>query len=108
MRRSTPEPDDRQDDFLRPSRSARKREAEGLQKLGEYLLTLRASELQELGLPETLYEALIEGQQVRAGPALARQKQYIGKLMRTVDLPALEKALAAKPDVQRARSRVPR
>ena len=34
----------------KPSRSARKREAEGLQKLGEWLLTLREPELRSLGL----------------------------------------------------------
>ncbi|HTP38626.1 MAG TPA: ribosome biogenesis factor YjgA [Steroidobacteraceae bacterium] len=92
----------------RPSRSARKREAEGLQKFGEWLLTLRESELRALGLPENLLEALLVGQNVRSGPAQARQKQYIGKLMRSIDVAALETALAARPEQQRARAKIRR
>jgi ribosome-associated protein len=92
----------------RPSRSARKREAEGLQKLGEWLLTLREPELRSLGLPEDLLDALLVGQTVRSGPAQARQRQYIGRLMRSVDAAALEAALAAKPEEQRSRAKLRR
>lgn len=108
MRTREPEDDLPDDAELRPSRSARKRAAEALQKLGEYLLTLRDSELRGLPLPEELLTALLEGQRVRSGPALARQKQYIGRLMRTVDEAALQEALAARPDAHRARARIPR
>ncbi|MFT3907374.1 MAG: ribosome biogenesis factor YjgA [Steroidobacteraceae bacterium] len=108
MSRQHPESEQESAEDLRPSRSARKRAAESLQKLGEYLLTLRESDLRELELPETLLDAVLEGQRVRPGPALARQKQYIGKLMRTVDLEALEKALALKPDEHRSHVKLSR
>ena len=79
-----------------PSRSARKREAESLQRLGVQLLRLRATELAALGLPETLLEALLEAQRLTSRPARARQQQYIGRLMRSVDPEPIRRALDAK------------
>jgi ribosome-associated protein len=82
----------------RPSRSARKRHAEALQKLGVGLTRMRPAKLrelqQQLQLPEALFEALLELHHLRSGPALARQRQYIGRLMRDVDPLPIERALA--------------
>jgi ribosome-associated protein len=84
--------------FERPSRSARKRQAEALQKLGVGLTRMRPAKLRELQLhlhlPEALFEALLEVHRLRSGPALARQRQYIGRLMRDVDPLPIERALA--------------
>jgi ribosome-associated protein len=81
----------------RPSRSARKRQAEALQKLGVGLTRMRPAKLRELQLhlqlPEALFEALLEVHRLRSGPALARQRQYIGRLMRDVDPLPIERAL---------------
>jgi ribosome-associated protein len=49
---------------------------------------------QHLRLPETLLEAILEVHRLRSGPALARQRQYIGRLMRDVDPVPIERALA--------------
>src|SRR6266403_613640 len=68
-----------------PSKSARKRAAQAAQDLGEALVRLRDAELDALQLPEALSEA------IRA----ARQRQYIGKLMRGVELEPIRAALAA-------------
>jgi ribosome-associated protein len=89
---------DAADDALeRPSRSARKRQAEALQKLGVGLTRMRPAKLRELQLhlhlPEALFEALLEVHRLRSGPALARQRQYIGRLMRDVDPLPIERAL---------------
>lgn len=78
----------------RPSRSARKRTAEGLQKLGVRLVRLREVELQALSLPDELREAIHEARRLRARPAIARQHQYIGRLMRDIDPEPIERALA--------------
>jgi ribosome-associated protein len=81
----------------RPSRSARKRQAEALQKLGLGLTRMRPAKLRELQqhlqLPEALFEAILEVHRLRSGPALARQRQYIGRLMRDVDPVPIERAL---------------
>ena len=79
----------------RPSRSARKRDAEALQRLGVELTRLKPSQLQALTLPESLLEAVLEAQRLRSRAALARQRQYIGRLMRDIDPAPIERALAA-------------
>ena len=77
----------------RPSRSARKRAAERMQKLGVLLVDLRAEQLQPLALPEELLEALREARRLRGQSALARQHQYIGRLMRELDPEPIEQLL---------------
>lgn len=81
---------------LRPSRSARKREALALQKLGVTLTQLKPALLLTLALPEELLEAVLEAQRLRSRPALARQQQYIGRLMRQIDAAPIRQALDAK------------
>lgn len=90
----------------RPSKSARKRAAHAAQAFGEKLIALREAELVKLGLPDPLLTAVREARGIRARGGLARQKQYIGKLMRDIDLAPLEKALgpvAAPPRPRRAK-----
>lgn len=78
----------------RPSRSARKRGAEAMQKLGERLIALKPVQLQRFGLPPELLDALLEAQRLRSRAALARQRQYIGRLMRAIDPLPIEQLLA--------------
>lgn len=68
-----------------PSKSQIKRECEALQDVGEELITLKPSELNELDLPEVLYNAIKEAHRIRQRGALKRHRQYIGKLMRDLD-----------------------
>ncbi len=80
---------------LRPSKSARKRAAHAAQALGEELIGLKVHELDALKLPEELYDALREAQRIRkTRGGLARQRQYIGKLMREIDTAPIEAAMA--------------
>ena len=90
----TDDPMDDSDDLAeRPSRSARKRAAEHMQKLGVRLVSVRESALESLELPEELREALREARRLRGQSALARQHQYIGRLMRDLDAEPIEAAL---------------
>lgn len=68
------------------SKSQRKRDAEAAQQLGKDLLTLAPDALQTIELPENLVKALDEARRIRKHGALKRQLQYIGKLMRHIDL----------------------
>lgn len=77
----------------RPSRSARKRAAEYMQKLGVQLVALRDAQVQSLALPEELLEAIREARRLRGQSAIARQHQYIGRLMRDIDPEPIERAL---------------
>ncbi len=85
--------DEDDEEYSRLSRSARKREAEHLQRLGVRLIGLRAERLQALALPEELLEALLEARRLRGQSALARHHQYIGRLMRGIDPEPIERAL---------------
>lgn len=79
---------------LKPSKSARKREFIALQKLGEELIALKESDLDGLPLEDYLRDAVMEARQIKAHGALRRQKQYIGKLMRHIDVQALRNEMA--------------
>ena len=102
----SPVPDDSEDESSaeRPSKSARKRAAHEAQDLGEILIGLRDAELDALELPEALADAVREGRKITSRGAGgrgagARQKQYIGKLMRDLDLEPIRAALNARGEV---------
>ena len=93
---------------LPPSKSARKRDALALQKLGEALVKMRLADLDRLPLPENLREAIDEARRLTNRGALSRQRQYIGKLMRDIDVAPVEAALAALTEERNARARMRR
>lgn len=84
--------DDEEDDYI--SRSHFKREAEAAQALGERLITLRKEQLDQLDLSEKLYDSILLAQRLTANGAIRRQRQFIGKLMRTEILEPIEAKLA--------------
>jgi len=98
---------DAADEYGRPSRSARKRAAEALQKLGEKLVLLREPELAALDLPEALLDAVRDVRRLGHTPAQARARQYIGKLMRQIDTAPIERALAERNGDWRPRAKLP-
>ena len=91
---------------LRPSRSARKREAEAAQRLGVRLVELRDADLSALELPEVLLDAIRELRRLKSRPAQARQRQFVGRLMCDVDPAPIERALAARTANPLHRARV--
>ena len=94
-RTAYPPGEDPEYDAEPPSKSARKRAAHAAQALGERLIALKESDLARIPLPETLRDAVREARRIKARGGLARQKQYIGKLMRETDILAIEAALEA-------------
>lgn len=82
-----------------PSRSQLKREAEAVQALGRQLVELPASRyaavMGKLELPEALREAIATCRGINARGGRKRQLQYIGKLMRGIDVAPIRKALDA-------------
>jgi ribosome-associated protein len=94
------------DATLPPSKSSRKRAALSMQKLGQHLVEMREQERSGLPLSESLREAIAEARRLTSRGALARQFQYIGKLMRNEDVPAIEAALDAQIEAQKARARL--
>ena len=78
----------------KPSKSARKREHVALQALGEQLIALKESDLRTVPLDNSLLDAILDAQRIKARGALRRQKQLIGKLMSHVDPEPIRAALA--------------
>jgi ribosome-associated protein len=89
-------PDD--DEYTGPSKSERKRNAHDAQKLGEELIELASFDLESLELPEPLVDAILEARRIKSRAGLVRQRQYVGKLMRSVDLEPIRTALAARSE----------
>ena len=82
--------------FDGPSKSVLKREAHRAQELGEQLIALKDSELVALELPEALYDAIVAARSISSRGGGTRQRQYIGKLMRDIDLTQVRVTLGAK------------
>jgi ribosome-associated protein len=87
---------DENGEYRGPSKSMRKREASAAQGLGTRLIALKESELAALNLPETLQDAILLAKRITSRGGLARQRQYIGKLMRDLDPAPIEAALTAR------------
>jgi ribosome-associated protein len=78
-----------------PSRTQRKREALDLQKTGARLVALTPTELARIPLPDELADAVRTCQGISAHGGRRRQLQFIGKLMRSVEVDPILDALAA-------------
>ena len=77
----------------RPSKTQRKKQMHELQTLGERLVALNASQLDEVGLPQQLRAAVDDAKRFTRHEARRRQMQYIGRLMRGVDAEPIREKL---------------
>jgi ribosome-associated protein len=94
-----PKKPSKDDEYDGPSKSSRKRAAHAAQDLGAELISMRDSELAALDLPEILVDAVLEARRITSRGGLARQRQYIGKLMRDVDPEPIRAFLASRNSV---------
>ncbi|ABM36698.1 protein of unknown function DUF615 [Polaromonas naphthalenivorans CJ2] len=76
-----------------PSKTQLKAEAGEKQALGEALLTLRADLMARLDLPEKLLDALAQAKRITNFEGRRRQMQFIGKLMRPLDMTPIRAAI---------------
>jgi ribosome-associated protein len=77
----------------RESKTSRKKQMLALQDLGKVLVELPAPQLAKIPLESPLAEAIAEARILKSHEAKRRQLQYIGKLMRHVDLELIQEAL---------------
>ena len=87
-------PENNDDQVAQPSKTRRKQEMHALQDIGEQLVALDIKQLNELGLPEILMDAILDAKQIQKHGAYRRQMQYIGKLMRNIDVLSFQGKLA--------------
>ncbi|MBF0411178.1 MAG: DUF615 domain-containing protein [Desulfamplus sp.] len=73
----------------KPSRTQKKKAAENLQKLGEFLVDMAETEVNRLDISSELKKALSIARTLTKHGARKRQLQYIGVIMREVDITSL-------------------
>lgn len=87
------EHDDFEEEYTGPSKSQVKREMHALQDLGKKICELSKKQLATLPLSETMKEAVAEWDRIKKNEAKRRHLQYVGKVMRTEDVDAIQEAL---------------
>ena len=75
------------------SRTQLKKEAIALQKIGEKLVLLSDDQLQRMELPSLLMAAIHDIRPMKSRGARRRQMQYIGTLMRHVEVASIQQSL---------------
>ena len=79
-----------------PSKTQVKQSLHDLQDLGAALMELPEAQLDCIEMEERLRDALHELRRMSAHSARKRQTQYVGKLLRDIDLEPFHRALAAR------------
>ena len=77
------------------SKTQRKKAVHLLQALGEELVELNDDQLAAIELPEALRDAVMAARRITKFEARRRQLQYVGKLMRRVEVEPIRAALDA-------------
>ena len=70
----------------RPSKTKQKKQMEELQNIGKALVELPKDVLKKLDLPDYLRDEVLEAKNIPQNGAKRRQLQFIGKIMRNVDV----------------------
>jgi ribosome-associated protein len=76
-----------------PSKGELKRQAHAVQDLADRLVDAPEATIAGLDLPERLQDAVMLARRIRGGGALVRQKQFVAKLMRGIDVEPIRAAL---------------
>ncbi|MEJ2088631.1 MAG: ribosome biogenesis factor YjgA [Gammaproteobacteria bacterium] len=76
-----------------PSRTQRKRRAQDLQNTGKRLVELGPADLAKVPIPGELAEAIEAWKHIRSHEAQRRQLQFIGRIMRGIDMASINEAL---------------
>jgi ribosome-associated protein len=83
-----------QEEIFGPSKTRVKNEMQSLQDLGLALADLPAERLARIDMPEALREAFTEMARLKSHEARRRQAQFIGKILRDMDVTPFEEALS--------------
>ena len=75
------------------SRTQKKNEDRALQRLGEQLVALPIGQLEIMELPDELLTAIELAHKIKSRSARRRQMQYIGAIMRHIDLQPIKAEL---------------
>jgi len=85
--------DEEEELYSGPSKSQVKRECHHLLDVGDTILKLSQEDRNSLELPAELEEAISTALKIKSRSGLKRQRQYIGKLLRSIDSESIETQL---------------
>jgi ribosome-associated protein len=85
--------DEDEEIYSGPSKSQVKRDCHHLLDVGDTILKLSQEDRNTLGLPAQLEEAIATAHKIKSRSGLKRQRQYIGKLLRSIDSEGIEEQL---------------
>lgn len=85
------------------SKTQLKREADDVQALGVEIAQLSKQKISSLSLPDDAKEAIIFYQDIKKNSAKRRQAQYIGKILRGLDLNQVNEELNAIKNISKLR-----
>jgi len=92
---SNEEHDFEEEEYTQPSKSQLKRQMTALQELGESLIVLSDKQLAKIPIAdERLLLAIAETKRIKSNNARRRHMQFIGKLMRDIEVEPIEQAMA--------------
>lgn len=75
------------------SRTRKKKDALALQELGEKLVSLSIEQIERINLPQEIFDEVKFTKSIKKHGAKRRQLQYIGALMRKIDIEPIQKAI---------------
>ena len=78
-----------------PTKTELKRQAHAVQDLADRLIAAPDEVVSRLDLPDKLNDAIALARRIPGGGALVRQRQFVAKLMRGLDLDPIRSALEA-------------
>jgi len=78
---------------IRPNKSQLRRDSMALLELGKKLTDFEDNKLRRLNLPPELLKAVMDGKKIRQNGARKRHFKFVGKLLRSMEVEALEKAV---------------
>jgi ribosome-associated protein len=87
------------------SKSALKREMTALQELGVAIVKLSGGQFATIPLEGQLQEAILTARRLKSREGLRRQMQFIGKLMRSIDITGIETAYQQLLDGKRNKAK---
>lgn len=82
-----------------------KRLAKAVQDVADRLVEAPASTLASIDLPEAVHDAVTAARRITSRPALLRQKQFVAKLLRRVDVEPVRRALDAAEEADQREAR---
>jgi ribosome-associated protein len=88
-----------------PTKGELKRQARSVQDLADRLVDATDLPLETLGLPEAVCDAVLLARRISSRSALLRQRQFVGKLLRKVDVEPLRAALESRETVRHVEAR---